>query len=268
VILEEDEDDLTMTERFRMLSNIFNLKPAPNMEHLDSPERRAREQALIGSDEPKSLVKDFDPLTFETLLNPDRYQLQSNCQTVVFWDISGFSDMSLQFVDDPTSVIILLKKYFNEANKIIHRHDGVLDKFIGDGIMTYFGYYDNAGNQATINSINAALELKEKFIVIRDDWVKESALESKNAGINVKCGIHTGNVLFGIIDTEYRNQITAIGNTVNFASRLEGAAKKDEILISAEIKEKVEGIFTIIEEERELQSWGKIKVYIVTGGAK
>jgi len=134
--------------------------------------------------------------------------------------------------------------------------------------MAYFGYDDNAENQAAINAINAALELKEKFIVIRDEWVKESALESKNVGINVKCGIHTGDLLIGIIDTEYRNQITAIGNTVNFASRLEGAAEEDEILISAETKEKVAGIFTFVEEERELQTFGKVKVYIVTGRAK
>jgi len=254
-ILEKDVDDLTITERYRMLSNTFNIKPPPGMEHLDSPGRRAGEEALTDIEEPKSLVKYFDPLTFEMLLNPDKHQLQSKSLSVVFWDISGFSDMSLQFVDDPSTVISLLKKYFNWANYIIHGNTGILDKFIGDGVMAYFGYDDNAENQAAINAINAALELKEKFIVIKDEWVKESALESKNVGINVKCGIHTGNLLIGIIDTEYRNQITAIGNTVNFASRLEGAAEEDEILISAETKEKVEGIFTFVEEERERKFW-------------
>jgi len=268
VILEKDEDDLTNTEKFRMLSNTFNIKPAPGMEHLDSPERRTREQALKGIEEPKSLLKYFDPLTFEMLLYPDKHQLQSKSLTIVFWDISRFSDMSLQFVDDPSTVISLLKKYFTEANKIIHGNNGILDKFIGDGVMAYFGHDDNTENQAAINAINAALELKEKFIVIKDEWVKESALESKNVGINVKCGIHAGYLLFGIIDTEYRNQITAIGNTVNFASRLEGAAKEDEILISEKTKEKVEGIFTFVEEERGLQTFGKVKVYIVTGRAK
>lgn len=95
--------------------------------------------------------------------------------------------------------------------------------------MAYFGYYDNAGNQAAINAINAAIELNQKFIVIKNEWIKESNLNPKNVEINVKCGIHTGDLLFGIIDTEYRNQITVIGSTVNFASRLQRPNKRSRI---------------------------------------
>jgi class 3 adenylate cyclase len=57
---------------------------------------------------------------------------------------------------------------------------------------------------------------------LKKEWIKDSKLGSENIDINVKCGIHTGALLFGIIETDYRNQITAIGQTVNFASRLEG----------------------------------------------
>lgn len=265
VILEKELNELTNTQDLRMLSNVFNIKPPPIMEHLDSPERRAREPALSGIERPQSLVKYFDPLTLEMLLNPEKHQLQSKCLTIVFWDISGFSDMSLQFVDDPSTVVLLLKKYFNEANKIIHKNNGILDKFIGDGVMAYFGYYDSAVKQAAINATKAAIELKEKFIVMKGDWIKESNLQSKNVAINVKCGIHTGNVLFGIIETDYRNQITAVGSTVNFASRLEGAAEKDEILISPMTKEKIQDVLTFREEVRKIQSWGEVKVYLVTG---
>jgi class 3 adenylate cyclase len=56
-----------------------------------------------------------------------------------------------------------------------------------------------------------------------------------------------------------------IGPTVNFASRLESKAKHEQILISAETKEKVEGIFTFNEKMVEIQSWGKIRAYLVTG---
>lgn len=59
-----------------------------------------------------------------------------------------------------------------------------------------------------------------------------------------------------------------IGQTVNFASRLEGKAEKDQIIISSETKEKVEGLFTFNEELFEIQSWGKVKVYVVTGRKK
>jgi class 3 adenylate cyclase len=63
-------------------------------------------------------------------------------------------------------------------------------------------------------------------------------------------------------------KITVIGQTVNFASRLEGKAENDQILISGQTKEKVEGIFTFNEKVVEIQSWGKVKVYFVTGKKK
>jgi adenylate cyclase len=88
-------------------------------------------------------------------------------------------------------IVHFLKKYFNEANKIIHKNDGILDKFIGDGVMAYFGYYDNAGNQAGINAVNAAIELREKFVVIKNEWIEKLNLNPKNLETNVKCGIHT-----------------------------------------------------------------------------
>jgi hypothetical protein len=64
-----------------MLSNVCDIKPPAIMAHLDSPERIARE-ALKGLEQPSALVKYFDPLTFEMLLNPNKYQLQSEffCQ--------------------------------------------------------------------------------------------------------------------------------------------------------------------------------------------
>lgn len=136
--------------------------------------------------------------------------------------------------------------------------------------MGYFGYYANSDIQGAINAVNAALELNDKFSVIKNEWIKESNIESKNAVINVKCGIHAGDLLFGILETEYRNQITVIGSTVNFASRLEGEAEKDQILISGETKEKVKSLFTFDEKEKkvEIKSWGKVKVYPVTGKLK
>jgi class 3 adenylate cyclase/plastocyanin len=265
VILEKKEEDLTNTERIRMLSNVSEYKPPDIMAHLDSPERKAREEALEGLEQPSALVKYFDPLTFEMLLNPPKYKLQNKCLSIVFWDISGFSSMCNQFVTNPSAVVLLLRKYFNEANRIIHKNNGILDKFIGDGIMAYFGYYYNYEVQGAINSINAALALKEQFTILKNEWIEELNLGGKNIVINVKCGIHTGDLLFGIIETDYRNQITAIGKTVNFASMLEGEAKEDEILISAETKEKVKNIFTFDERIVEIQSWGEVKVYVVTG---
>jgi hypothetical protein len=108
IILEKPEADLTNTERFRMLSNTFNIKPADSLAHIDSPERKAREAALNGLERPEALVKYFDPLTLEMVLNPQKHQLQSKCLTIAYWDISGFSDMCKQLIDRPSTIILLI----------------------------------------------------------------------------------------------------------------------------------------------------------------
>ena len=54
--------------------------------------------------------------------------------SVVFWDISGFANLCNKLLDEPFAITELLKSYFQEANDIIHRRDGIIDKFIGDGI--------------------------------------------------------------------------------------------------------------------------------------
>lgn len=71
-------------------------------------------------------------------------------------------------------VVEFLKEYYAKAAETIHKHDGVLDKFIGDGIMTFFGFHgedDDAGRYA-VKAVNAALELKESFERIRIVWLE------------------------------------------------------------------------------------------------
>jgi hypothetical protein len=85
--------------------------------------------------------------------------------------------MCNQFAADRSAIVLFLKKYFNEANRIIHKNNGTLDKFIEDGVMGYFGYYDNSEIEGAINAINAALELKDKFIVLKNDWIEELNLK-------------------------------------------------------------------------------------------
>jgi hypothetical protein len=60
----------------------------------------------------------------------------------------------------------------------------------------------------------------EKFVVIKNEWIKELNRNPKNLEINVKCGIHTGDLLFGIIDTEYRNQITVYAQLVTTTTKI------------------------------------------------
>lgn len=103
--------------------------------------------------------------------------------------------------------------------------------------MAYFGYQAKNPTSGPNNALMAALEFKESFQNIKERytsfWLKD---HGKEIGLNLKCGIHTGYVFFGLLETERRKQITALGRNVNFASRLEHFAKDDEIIVSDELK--------------------------------
>ena len=89
----------------------------------------------------------------------------------------------------------LLKLYFQEANDIIHRYDGIIDKFIGDGVMAYFGYSSNDKQEIASQSINAALDLREKFEDIKVYWSTKFVNKSISLeDVYVKCGVHIGSV--------------------------------------------------------------------------
>jgi class 3 adenylate cyclase len=130
------------------------------------------------------------------------------------------------------------------ANKIIHKHSGILDKFIGDGIMAYFGYKDSDddGTEGAFNSINAAFELQQSFEEIKSEWIEiwKKQFHHKVTNIDLKCGINTGETLIGKLSTLERDQFTAFGPTVNLASRLEGRAEDNQIIISENTKNKIE----------------------------
>jgi class 3 adenylate cyclase len=77
--------------------------------------------------------------------------------------------------NEPHLIVEFLQEYFTMANKIIHKHNGILDKFIGDGIMAYFGYKDSDdddGTEVAFNSINAAFELQKSFEEIKAEWIE------------------------------------------------------------------------------------------------
>lgn len=194
----------------------------------------------------------FDPYIYEKLDDLMIYEVNNTYLTIVFWDISAFSDLCKELQHDETLIQLLLKEYYDLASSIIKKNKGILDKFIGDGIMAIFGYLDNKDKQGIDNAIIAALQLRKDFIKMKEEFIKTgSKFLSINikTDFNLKCGIHSGNVLFGFWKSKYRSQITAIGNEVNIASRLvniknylkddiKKSVKDDEIILSKQSKNK------------------------------
>jgi class 3 adenylate cyclase len=186
-----------------------------------------------------SLEKYVDPVVLEQIRDPELVTLQNKILTVVFWDISGFSVLCESLQSHPELVVAFLREFFSEAAIIIHKYDGVLDKFIGDGIMAYFGFKDthvsDNGKKGAICAANAAMEMRDFFDEIKGDWIdlwKVKSEEQEEISIHLRCGMNTGNVLVGLILTEKRDQFTTIGTNVNLASRMEGVATEDQIIAS------------------------------------
>jgi class 3 adenylate cyclase/plastocyanin len=233
VTLPMEEDSLTNDERLELLESTFAFDNSLEFKKMHT-----------------SLEKYVDPVVLEQIRDPELVTMQNKILTIVFWDISGFSVLceTLQFHQE--LVVAFLREFFSEAATIIHKYDGVLDKFMGDGIMAFFGFKDthvnDNGKKGAICAVNAALELRDFFEEIKVDWIdlwKARSSQKEEISIHLRCGMNTGNVLVGLILTEKRDQFTTIGTNVNLASRMEGVATEDQIIVSPSTKMQIEDIF-------------------------
>lgn len=198
-----------------------------------------------------SLEKYVDPVVLEQIRDPELVTMQNKVLTIVFWDISGFSVLCEKLKDHKELIVEFLREYFSEAALIIRKYEGVLDKFIGDGIMAFFGYKDtdinDDGRNGAINAVKAAIELKDFFNEMKLEWINLWIAKTGHQGIStdLRCGMNTGNVLVGLILTEVRDQFTTVGSNVNLASRLESVANKDQIIVSQFTKIRIEDQFNL-----------------------
>lgn len=145
---------------------------------------------------------------------------ESKVATVVFTDIRDFT--SLSECQEPKNILAMLNEYFEEMSKIIYYNNGNLNKFIGDGLMILFGLPITTGEAKldAYNSVKAAISMIEAVEMLNKRW------EGKYKSINIGVGIHTGEVIVGNIGSSKRLEYSALGDTVNLASRLEGLNKE------------------------------------------
>jgi adenylate cyclase len=152
---------------------------------------------------------------------------ESRIVTVLFVDIRGFTDFSERHA--PDLVVTLLNSYYQVVVPEIEVEGGVIDKFIGDGLMVLFGAIPECADHATA-AVRAALAMISGIEKNQSTWAARGF-----AGLRVGIGIHTGPVLLGAVGTPTRLDFTAIGDTVNVASRVEGENKRigSSILITS-----------------------------------
>jgi adenylate cyclase len=138
--------------------------------------------------------------------------------TVLFSDVRGFTGISEKI--SPEQVVSFLSQYFAEVTQIVFKHGGTVDKFIGDGMMAVFGAPKSHGDDA-LRAVKTAIEMIELVKTKAPEW---SQILGKAPSIGV--GINSGEAVVGSIGSELRSDYTAIGDTVNLASRLETLTKE------------------------------------------
>jgi len=151
--------------------------------------------------------------------------------TLMFSDVESFSTLSEKML--PEQLMLHLSDYFEELTKVIMENNGSIDKFIGDAIMAFWGAPEIDHNQS-YNSCRAALLCQQKLRMINKYW------QSMNKPmLKTRIGIHKGSAIVGNVGSSERMNYTAIGDSVNLASRLEGINKMygTSIIISQTVKE-------------------------------
>jgi len=137
---------------------------------------------------------------------------------LVFSDIRNFTTLSETMA--PEDVITLLNRYFTRMAEEIHRHGGTLDKFIGDGIMAFFG-----APEPLENPCPRAFEAAQAMLAALKELNAELQREGRSP-LKIGIGLHFGVAAVGHVGSEARHEYTAIGDVVNTASRIEGLTKE------------------------------------------
>jgi class 3 adenylate cyclase len=143
--------------------------------------------------------------------------------TILFCDMKGFTTFSEGMT--PAALVTVLNRYMTVISEPVRRHSGIIDKYIGDGIMAFWGPpFTGADEQARLACL-AALDQVAALSAFRAELPDLTGLKRGLPEIDIRIGIATGDVVVGSIGSEQTRNYTVIGDTVNLASRLEGASK-------------------------------------------
>jgi class 3 adenylate cyclase len=157
---------------------------------------------------------------------------QRRVMTVLFCDVKGFTSTSEGMT--PQGLVKVMNRYFSTMSAPIRHHQGIIDKYIGDAIMAYWGPpFADATEQARL-ACQAALNMLQLVPQLQAELPELLGVRSLPNSFDIRIGIATGEVLVGSIGSELMMSYTVMGDTVNLASRLEGANKEygGRILVS------------------------------------
>lgn len=161
--------------------------------------------------------------------------------SVLFSDVRGFT--ALSETADPEVLVAQLNEYLGEMVGIVFRHDGTLDKFVGDAVMAVWGTVVSGGvTEDCRRAVRSALDMLATAEQMRRRWLSES-----RAQLRLGIGINQGSAVFGNVGSEEKMEPTVIGDAVNLASRLEGLTKQYAVplILSESAARRVRGEFPL-----------------------
>lgn len=165
--------------------------------------------------------------------------------TILFVDAVNFTRLSAPL--DAESIFNLVNELLARLVECVHRYDGLVDKFTGDGLMAVFGAPMAHENDPEL-AIRAALDMQK---AVED--LSSLTRAQLGAPLQIRVGLHSGPVVAGIIGTQQRAAYTAIGEAVNLAARLESVARPGHVLVSPRIYRQTQSIF-------KFQAMGMVQV--------
>ncbi len=181
----------------------------------------------------------LDPDLAEVILkDPERYLRlggESRRVTVLFADLRGFTAFTERF---PAEVVVeTLNRVLEVLTEEVTRHQGVLDKYIGDEVMALFGVPWES-EEAPRQALKAAWAMQQRFRALREQAPPDAPLRALR-GLGI--GVHTGEAIVGNIGSQHIRDYTAVGATVNLCSKLQEMARPGEVLLSQETLDAVPG---------------------------
>jgi adenylate cyclase len=181
--------------------------------------------------------------------------------SILFADIVGFTSMSEKM--SPSAVALLLNDYLSRMTDVIFKHEGTLDKYIGDAIMAVFGAPLDMEDHAA-RAVRSALEMRERLNEFNSE-------RREGPSLRIRIGINSGKVVAGEIGSVNKKEYTVLGDTVNTASRLESSVAKPMMIVIGE------NTYEAVKKEFQVRPLGKatlkgkeneVTVYEVLGPAE
>jgi class 3 adenylate cyclase/CheY-like chemotaxis protein/putative methionine-R-sulfoxide reductase with GAF domain len=146
--------------------------------------------------------------------------------TILFSDLEGFTRLAERMA--PQAVVSFLNEYMTAMTRVVEDGGGIVDKFIGDGIMAVFLPGDVEDNHA-LRAVRAGVRMQQRLGELRTGW---RSGRPELTGIQARIGINTGEVVSGNIGSETRMDYTVVGDNVNLAARIEANARVGEVHVS------------------------------------